>query len=451
MDKFEMEQYTQIRELIADLQACFIAFDGEGYERTPSTLEWRRASRIVHRLNLLCLELYGYANACRQYNVVDIRQHLQFVSCETEKQKSDVGTSDTQKQGFVNFTEKEISQMPTHFKRLIIIQKKRCRIRVHQSGQNSTTYEIRYRSDGYNVSACGKTIELAKANFIKKLKTAKQNNQITQDAPPTTFHSFAMFYFETKRIRIVANETYTKDLSRYHKYLEPYFNELPLSKITLSKCQKLIDDVTSEKKFKTAEELHSLMNAIFNFAIDNHLITQNPCTAIIRESYEKETSVALTKNEERELFVQMHVEPLFELAFALALYTGLRPNELKTARIDGDFIIAVNSKRKRKGKTTERVVEYKRIYICNRLRFYLVDGLPNLPSPQLLRRRIKKALPNHILKDLRKTFNTRCKELGVSEHARKHFMGHSLGTLDNTYTSLSAEYLLKEGKKLNEW
>ena len=153
----------------------------------------------------------------------------------------------------------------------------------------------------------------------------------------------------------------------------------------------------------------------------------------------------------KELLEKSQGEPLFELAFALALYTGLRPNELKTARIDGEFIVAENSKRKRKGKTTARTVEYKRIYICDRLRAYLVDGLPKLPTPQLLRRRMKKALPNHILKDLRKTFNSRCKELGVSDHARKHFMGHSLGKIDGTYTEFSTEYLLLEGKKLNNW
>lgn len=451
MNKFEMEQYTQIRELIADLQTCFVDFDGECYTRTPSAFEWRRASRIVHRLNLICLELYGYANACRQYDVVDIRQKLHFVSDETQEKIPADEQGEMAVLDFVEFTQKEILQMPKHFQRLIIVNKKRCRLRTRASGENSTTYQIRYRRDGYDVTACGKTIELAKANFLNKIKKAKPKPKIKDGEIPETFHAFAMHYFTTKRIRLVVEDTYKKDLSRYNLHLKPFFKETPIAKITLSQCQRLIDDVTNEKKFKTADELYSLMNSIFKFAIDNHLIVHNPCSAVIREAYEKETSLALTKDEERVLLEKSHVEPLFELAFALALYTGLRPNELKTARIDGEFIIAVNSKRKRKGKTTERVVEFKRIYICNRLRAYLANGLPALPSPQLLRRRIKNALPNHILKDLRKTFNSRCKELGVSEHARKHFMGHSLGKLDETYTEFSTEYLLLEGKKLNGW
>lgn len=51
----------------------------------------------------------------------------------------------------------------------------------------------------------------------------------------------------------------------------------------------------------------------------------------------------------------------YQTLMAVALYTGLRPNEYKTAKIDGDFIVAINSKRK-SGK-----VEYKKIPISKML------------------------------------------------------------------------------------
>ena len=128
------------------------------------------------------------------------------------------------------------------------------------------------------------------------------------------------------------------------------------------------------------------------------------------------------------------------------LYCGLRPNELETIIIDGPFIKAINSKRK------SRTVEYKRIPIIDRLRPHLpANGIFEIPTLDILRRRIRSALPNHKLYDLRTTFYTRCRELGVAEPALKHFVGHSLGVLGNTYTDLSDEYLLTEGKKLNKW
>ena len=124
----------------------------------------------------------------------------------------------------------------------------------------------------------------------------------------------------------------------------------------------------------------------------------------------------------------------------------MRPNEYyKIVDYKPPFTIAENSKRKNKK------VEYKRIPVIDALKPILIDGIGKLPTEKYLRDFLKKILPNHTLKDLRKTFNTRCKEFGVSDHARKHFMGHSLGALDGTYTELTDEYLLKEAEKLNKW
>ena len=129
----------------------------------------------------------------------------------------------------------------------------------------------------------------------------------------------------------------------------------------------------------------------------------------------------------------------------LMLCTGARPNELETARIDGKFIVMKNSKRK------TREIEYKKIPIIDLLRPYLPAGgdIPKIPLRNNLERNFAKTVPNHKLYDLRTTFNTKCEEAGVANTARMKFMGHSLGTLRDTYTDLSDEYLLREGAKLN--
>ena len=356
----------------------------------------------------------------------------------------DVGTSDEEsEQGFVYFTDQEIKQMPKKLQQLIIIHKKRCHMRKKQSGKNTFTYEIRFRADGYNLSACGKTKELAKGNMLKKLKTAKPQKKEGVSVP-TTFHSFAMYYFEIFRKEKIAEQTYKNDLSRYQKYLKPHFGEMEIDKITPSECKELIEDVEADGKGKTSDELYSLMSIIFKGAIAHHIIHFSPLSIIQHQQHERKSGTALTREEEDRLLAGLTERP-FQIAAALALFCGLRPGEIASAQIQGEFIVAINSKRKHK-KT-----EYKKIPIINKLRPYIKDGIPALPSPQLLVRRIKAVLPNHITYDLRTTFYTRCDEYNVAEPARDEFVGHSKGKLTQAYRDLPDAYLLKEGKKLNEW
>ena len=108
---------------------------------------------------------------------------------------------------------------------------------------------------------------------------------------------------------------------------------------------------------------------------------------------------------------------------------------------DGDNIVARNSKRKN-GK-----VEFKKIPISKMLTPFVTCGIGRQHGIKALRYQMKKILPDHILYDLRTTFYTRLKECGVADNAINEYVGHSLGTLGNTYTDLSDEYLLREGEK----
>lgn len=458
MDKFEFESFTKFRTTVEELQECFI--DGDAYSRTPTFEEWRRASRLVRLLSLMCHELYGYANACRQYNIASIKERLHITSNkggeqEKEEKNSDVGTSEElTKQGFVEFTDKEIKQMPTHFRRLIIVNKKRCRMRKHVSGKNSTTYEIRFRQDGYNISACGKTIELAKANMLQKLKTAKPKKGFTEEIYiPSTFHSFALYYFENFRIEQVTSQTYEKDLNRYNNHLKPFFNEKELRLITPTDCKIILKTVKDAGKGKTADELRTLMNAIFNAAIKHRLLEFNPLSTVLHIQHDRKEGQALTQNDEQKLLAWL---PTCDCAveLALMLFCGLRANEVENPKFppieENGFIKAVNSKRHFRDKSK---IEFKFIPICDRLRSFLKNGIDIRHTAKTARRRLKEILPSYTLKDLRTTFFTKCQIYGVAESALKEFMGHSFGKLGNAYSDLTKhkDYLLKEGKKLNEW
>lgn len=102
------------------------------------------------------------------------------------------------------------------------------------------------------------------------------------------------------------------------------------------------------------------------------------------------------------------------------------------------------------GKRKTKTVEYKKIPITSMLKPYLT-GVTELKFfvQNRIREKFHTVFPNKKIYDLRTTFYIRCQECGVADVARNEFVGHSLGTLGDTYTDLSDEFLLKEGQKLS--
>ena len=333
---------------------------------------------------------------------------------------------------YLEFTQKEISSMPQKYRKMFRVGKLRAYMRERRRG-GSINYEVRCRMDDINISAGGTTKEEARQRFIEKLNALEHGVKTT----PTKFGDFIEFYFENFRKRKVAANTYKTDYDRVKKHILPALGEMRLSAITPSVCQAFIDKFSD--KGKTAQELFSLLSQTFKCAIAHHLIQFSPLDTLIRPTHESVNGTALTREQEARLLSETPEK--YREAFAIALYTGLRPNEYETLRRDGDMLIAKNSKRK------NRKIEYKRIPVCPMLRPYISES-PSMPCPKTLWNAFKKLFPDHTLYDLRTTFNTRCVECHVDDNARKLMMGHSLGRLANTYTDVSDEFLRQEAEKL---
>lgn len=333
---------------------------------------------------------------------------------------------------YLEFTQKEISSMPQKYRKMFRVGKLRAYMRERRRG-GSINYEVRCRMDDINISAGGTTKEEARQRFIEKLNALEHGVKTT----PTKFGDFIEFYFENFRKRKVAANTYKTDYDRVKKHILPALGEMRLSAITPSVCQAFIDKFSD--KGKTAQELFSLLSQTFKCAIAHHLIQFSPLDTLIRPTHESVNGTALTREQEARLLSETPEK--YREAFAIAIYTGLRPNEYETLRRDGDMLIAKNSKRK------NRKIEYKRIPVCPMLRPYISES-PSMPCPKTLWNAFKKLFPDHTLYDLRTTFNTRCVECHVDDNARKLMMGHSLGRLANAYTDVSDEFLRQEAEKL---
>lgn len=253
------------------------------------------------------------------------------------------------------------------------------------------------------------------------------------------FDEFAQYYFNNFRWRKVTAETKRADLSRYNTHILPKFGETAIDEITPKQIQDIIDELYDRPK--TAHEVCGLLHLLFTAAIKHGKIEHNPCDMVFIPKYEKQHGKALKKDEEQQLLSKTSGTP-YQTMFAVALYTGLRPNEYQSACIDNGFIVARNSKQ-HDGKEHKKKIPISPMLaphiVTNNLHFYGVNRI---------REKFKTILPQHKLYDLRTTFYTRCQECGVSDVARKMFVGHSLGGLADTYTDVSDEYLIKEAQKL---
>lgn len=278
------------------------------------------------------------------------------------------------------------------------------------------------------------------ADKLDKLPTA------TPPQSDRLFGEFAFYYFERFRWRKVCAATKRVDLCRYNVHIAPVFAEMQISDITPEQVQNVVDGLNDRQK--TAHEVFTILNVVFKAAIKHNIIAHNPCDLVLLQPYESKHGKAFTKDEERQLLAKTSGTP-YQRMFAVALYTGLRPNEYKTARIENGFVVARNSKQHDGKEHT------KRIPITPMLAPYLADIPTGEPYklkfyiPNRMRDKLLEILPTHKLYDMRTTFYTRCQECGVSEIARNLFVGHSLGGLADTYTDVSDEYLIAEAQKLD--
>ena len=343
---------------------------------------------------------------------------------------------------FWRFSAKELSLMPKTFRKEFRTQGCTAHVRKRRSGKHGWNYEIRYRRNGYNITASANNLDQAKHKFIEMLNSAEKCVKNKERTIPTTFDKFSNYYFEKFYKRKVCTTTYRVAMSNYKNHVLPHFGDMPLKQITADKCQELLDRLIAENKVRTEENVFTMLNMIFKAAVKHSIMAHNPIDMVFHTKHERTHGTALTKDEERKLLSETAGTP-YQKMFAIGLYTGLRPNEYKTAVVEENFIVANNSKRKN-GK-----VELKKIPITPMLKPYL-EGNTELHFTRLeqIRHKFNGILPNHKLYDLRTTFYTRCMECGVAEVATKTFAGHALGGMADTYTDLSDEFLYTEGQKL---
>ena len=205
----------------------------------------------------------------------------------------------------------------------------------------------------------------------------------------------------------INDRTYDNYESYYRRYLRVPLGEIPITKIRGIN----IDNVLRGQKPRVYEDLRTVLNSVFKYAIASGIMVHNPVTLIpFRQASRQSNRRALTKDEQETLLARLELDEFknYKQNFLILLYFGLRPCELSDARFEGDFLIARNAKRKN-GK-----IEYKKIPIPKQAREKLDLSLPivNHHKTDVLNRIFQRIMQSKEISQyyLRHTFATTCQQ-----------------------------------------
>ena len=344
--------------------------------------------------------------------------------------------------GDLQFSEKEIRKMP---------RLKDFKIRI----MKGKYYEIRFRRYGYDMSFSSKSLDVAKQKAFAWLKMFEQEIQMnhnfavvrevgkTANKKNTIFGPFALSYMENVKKRMVKANTYQNLCNAFKLHILAKFKSVPIKEITPIVLQTYLSKLHDEKP-RLCETIKTLLNNIFDYAVNNEIITKNPIKAVYIPKHYRTTGQALTRQEEKE-FVKKIKGHRFEETYLKMLYSGVRPCEINTIEesLLDETIKIENGKLKNYQKNKHRILPMFPMYKP------YATGKPKKVSQQKLGDEFSELCPNHTLKDLRHTFTTRARECGVDNELVAVWTGHSLGNITSSvYTHFSIEFQKEQAQKL---
>lgn len=151
------------------------------------------------------------------------------------------------------------------------------------------------------------------------------------------FSSYAQNFFEQDSEYLkwkIANGTpiAPETLRAYRRLLNilimPYFSEFKIQDITVDIVKKWIVWASEKWAAKTINNAQSVLNMIFNSAIEKNILVRNPCALISFRKTHKKHRLLLTSEELRMIYNYEWATETVKKAFLLACITGMRIGEI---------------------------------------------------------------------------------------------------------------------------
>lgn len=304
----------------------------------------------------------------------------------------------------IKFTKEEIDMMSKTFKKEFIANGCVAHIIKRPSGKNGFYYEIRYRRNGYVITVGNKDLSTAKKLFIEKTKYLGAPQTISRNK--LNFGTIVEEWLEYKKGKVIKS-TWVDYKNLISRFIPEELKSKHIKDIHTNDIDKLLIFDNDPRMY---EDVRSLYNQIFKYAIASGIITHNPVTIIPFKRAERKTRKPLSTKQIKEFFIRLQ-QPEFEsirqIAYVLYFF-GLRPCEIDNElHFENGFLICRNRKRKN-GK-----IEYKKIPIPSQAREFINFDLPvkyNFGYGKFTKI-LKKALGDNLTPyNLRHTFISICAE-----------------------------------------
>ena len=314
-------------------------------------------------------------------------------------------------------------------------------------------------------------LSLVKARTMALEDTAKLTlgQGVAKATDKRTFSDLAEKFILKHPKRVNLRDKTVSEYERILKvYLLPRWGSLELSSITRRDIRELWDEISYERDAPVmANRTVALISTMFNFAIDEEWIGQNPCTRI-KPNKERARERFLNHNEIRALWTELDNRPgLPAAAFKLLLLTGQRSGEVKQmkwSQIQEDEDLWVIPAEVTKNKREHRVplsksvrailgqLRAKKIGDSDRIFPYRIWG--TLSWMDKMRDSLRHELgfkANWVTHDLRRTFATSLSELKIDEATIGRILNHS--GWDKNVTAVYSRYsrLPEMAKALERW
>ena len=366
-------------------------------------------SKLSDELTLLTTRLMMCANKREIINLSgEFGKLIEKVIEHENRNRTPVLQQDKTVTATIKFKKEEVANMAKTFKKEFIANGLVARVIKRQSGKRTFLYEIRYRRNGYNISASSTDIKEAKRKFLEMTRPENISQYAPKEKPSglNLFKEVTGEWLAYKKGKICERTLQCYE-SYARRYIFPSIGDKPIAVIRTID----IDKIMNGKQPRLYEDLRTVFNSVFKYAINSGIITHNPVSIIPFKKADRNARRALTKEEQLRLYNQLST-PEYEAykhSFLIMLYFGLRPCELKDARFENDFLIARNAKRKN-GK-----IEYKKI-----------------PVPKQAREKLN--LKNPILQPHRTdVLNRIFKRIIGDENATQYYLRHTFATTCQQY------------------